>query len=126
MTVPTSHAWDVGMRTAAAAVALILLATAQAWADEPVEPAEIAAAARPLRDAWDRCLATAVKPRLEGDEPAAIIADEALDRCKPRETALRTLLTRRVGPVRAGRILSEARDEIRAGLISTIETLKPE
>jgi hypothetical protein len=39
---------------------------------------------------------------------------------------LRTLLTRRVGPVRAGRILSEARDEIRAGLISTIETLKPE
>jgi hypothetical protein len=114
------------MRTAAAAVALILLAAAQAWADEPVEPAEIAAAARPLRDAWDRCLAKAVKPRLEGDEPAGIIADEALDRCKPRETALRTLLARRVGPVRAGRILSEARDEIRAGLISTIETLKPE
>ena len=114
------------MRTAAAAVALILLAIAPAWADEPIEPEEIAAAAKPLRDAWDRCLATAVKPRLDSDDPADTIADGALDRCKPREAALRTLLTQRVGPVRAGRILSEARDEIRAGLISTIETLKPE
>ena len=114
------------MRTAAAAVALILLATPSARGDEPVEPEAIAAAAKPLRDAWDRCLATAVKPRLGSDEPAETIADGALDRCRPREAALRTLLTRRVGPVRAGRILSEARDEIRAGLISTIETLKPE
>ena len=39
---------------------------------------------------------------------------------------LEALLTRRVGAVRAGRIMGEARDQIRAGLIRTIEILRPE
>jgi hypothetical protein len=106
-----------------AAVAFLLLA-APARADEPVEPEEIVVAAKPLRDAWDRCLAASVRPKVGGDEPATALADRALDRCKAWETALGGLLTRRLGRTRAARILAEARDGIRNGLIETIETLR--
>ena len=111
------------MRSRFAPVALLLL-VGPAGADEPVEPEEIVAAAKPLRDAWDRCLAATVKPRIDGEELAAALADRALNRCRVRENALGALLARRTGRIRAARILTEARDGIRAGLIETVETLR--
>lgn len=109
-----------------AAVALALLIVAPVRADEPVEPEEIVTAAKPLRDAWDRCLAADVKSQLDGDEPAAALADRALGRCARQEAALSRLLSRRLGSGRANRILAEARGTVRSGLIETIEALRPE
>jgi hypothetical protein len=64
------------------------------------------------------------KPFLAEADPPEEIAEKALDRCKAREAALKAILTRRVGTVRAERVAAEVRGAVRSGLVQAIETFR--
>jgi hypothetical protein len=65
--------------------------------------------AKPFRDRWQECTASAVKRQLESSRSAERIADLALRACRSRETALVQVLSRRLGTASARRIVAELR-----------------
>ncbi|HYF52944.1 MAG TPA: hypothetical protein VEA41_01655 [Salinarimonas sp.] len=113
------------MRVARAAlIVLSTLGAGAALADEPADIADVLQAAKPARDAWERCAANAAKPSLRGDRPAETVAQLALDACKRAETALRDTLRKEIGPERAALVTSELRTIYRANLVKAIEQLR--
>jgi hypothetical protein len=107
--------------------AMLLLAVNPAAADEP-PPIEVAKAvadrAKPLRDRWEQCAAAAVRADLPSKTPAEDLAEQALTRCKPRETALGQFLTRQVGREQASRVTASVRRMLRINLILVINAFR--
>jgi hypothetical protein len=97
------------MRSAATVLVALLLAGAHARADQPdtgrlpnLPPLKvIGERAKPLRDAWERCLATEMRRFLDSDLTPDELAEQALARCQAQQTRLRTTLARDIGPAQA-------------------------
>ncbi|KAA2242082.1 hypothetical protein [Salinarimonas soli] len=107
----------------AALFAITALTIGVARADEP-DLADVLQAAKPARDAWERCAANAARPSLRSERPAETVAQLALDACKDREAALRDVLRRELGPDRAALVTAELRTIYRANLVKAIEQLR--
>jgi hypothetical protein len=80
--------------------------------------------AKPYRERWQECAASAVERELEGKRPVQAIVDGALNSCRDRESALAQLLHRRVGVRSARRIVSSLRDFDRLVLTRIVERLR--
>lgn len=80
--------------------------------------------ARPFREQWQECAASAVEREVEGKRPVQAIVEGALKSCRDRESALAQLLRRRVGARSARRIVSGLRDFDRLVLTRIIERLR--
>ncbi|MDQ4135144.1 MAG: hypothetical protein M3158_03070 [Pseudomonadota bacterium] len=111
------------MRKTFVFVAFLALGAGAALADEP-DPFLTLEQAKPYRERWQTCTATAAKENLEGTLPAAEIADRAFEHCKAREAALRNVLKRRLGAASANRIVDDLRGFDRSLLIRVIEKLR--
>jgi hypothetical protein len=111
------------MRIIVLCVAILLGVGTAARADEP-DPFLSVSEAKPLRERWQDCAASAVKPHLDTSRSAEAIADMALASCKAREAALANVLRRRVGLAAARRIVAELRTYDRLVLTRIIERLR--
>ena len=80
--------------------------------------------AKPYRERWQECAASAVERELEGKRPVQAIVEGALASCRDRESALAQLLRRRVGARSARRIVSGLRDFDRLVLTRIVERLR--
>ncbi len=80
--------------------------------------------AKPVRERWQDCTASAVKRHIDTDRSAEAIADLALAGCRAREAALVNVLSRRLGMRAARRIVSELRGYDRIVLTRIIERLR--
>ncbi len=104
-------------------VASLCLCVGAARADEP-DLADVLQAAKPARDAWERCAAQAAKPSLRSERPAETVAQLALDACRTREAALRRVLEGELGAQRAALVIAELRGIYRGNLVRAIEQLR--
>jgi hypothetical protein len=108
-------------------IPVLLLMASPVAADEP-PPLEVAKAvaerARPFRDRWEQCAASAVRAGLSSRITAEDLAERALNRCKPREAALRAFLDKGVGREQAARVTASVRRMLRTNLILVINTLR--
>ena len=111
------------MRIIVLCIAISFVVGTGVLADEP-DPFLSVEEAKPLREQWQDCAATAVKRHLDSDRSAEAIADLALGGCKKRETALANVLRRRLGLSAARRIVAELRTYDRQVLTRIIERLR--
>src|SRR3712207_5215576 len=92
---------------------LAALISTLAIADEP-DPFLPVAEAKPYRERWQDCTASAIKRNLHAERPTEAVVESALASCKGREAALGRVLRRRVGSASARRIVADLRDYDRA------------
>ena len=100
-----------------------LVSFTAALADEP-DPLLSIAEAKPYRERWQDCAASAVERELRGARPAEAIVDAALMSCRDREAALARVLRRRIGASSARRIVEDLRAYDRLVLIRIVERLR--
>lgn len=94
-----------------------------AIADEP-DPFQLVAEARPFREHWQECTASAVEAGLRSAGSAKAVVDAALKRCRADERALARALSRRMGPDSSRRIVTELREYDRLVLTRIVERLR--
>ncbi len=111
------------MRVIVLCMAVSFVVGTAALADEP-DPFLPVIEAKPWRERWQDCAASAVKRHLDSSRSAEAIADMALASCKAREAALANVLRRRVGLSAARRIVAELRTYDRLVLTRIIERLR--
>lgn len=111
------------MRISVLCLLVSLMAGGWAHADE-ADPFLSVEAAMPFRERWQDCTAAAVKRQLDGQRPAEAVLDIAFRGCKARENALIKVLSRRLGPSGAQRVVAELRDRDRMALARIMERLR--
>jgi hypothetical protein len=114
-----------GWRSALAAGCLVgsLLVGPSVEADE-FDPFVVYEEAKVLNDQWQVCAASALKGRLQANQPAEQLAEQALDRCRARQDSLDRFLVKRVGERRASNVMALLREKYQSGLIAAITELR--
>jgi len=100
-----------------------LIACPSVEADE-FDPLVLYEQARVLNDQWQVCAAYFIKGRLQTRQTAERLSDQALDRCRARQSSLNRFLIKRVGEKSAGNIMALLHEKYRSGLIAAIEELR--
>ena len=111
------------MRKIIVLFAFSLLGATGSLADEP-DPFLTLEQAKPYRERWQNCTASVAKQNLSGPRAAAAVADLAFQRCEAQESALRNVLSRRLGAASADRIVADLRGFDRSLLIRIIDKLR--
>ena len=110
------------LRSAVVALTLAFLCVTPGHADE--DPTSVIPEAMPLRDKWERCAAGKVRGLIRTDLSPEKVAERALAACKADETAVKNLLTRRVGAQQAFTVVELVRNAYRNNLIAIVETIR--
>ena len=76
----------------------------------------------PLRDKWERCAAGKVRGMIRTSLTPEVVAERALAGCKAEETAVKNLLTRRLGRDEAFTVVELIRNAYRSNLTAIVET----
>jgi hypothetical protein len=92
-------------------------------ADE-FDPLVVYEEARALNDQWQVCAASTLKAKLQTDEAAEQLAEQALDQCRTRQDRLGRFLTKRVGGKSASNVIALLRKKYQSGLIAAIAELR--
>ena len=112
------------MRLPSVVVALTFcfLCVSPGLADE--DPTSVIPEAMPLRDKWERCAAGKVRTLIRTRLSPETVAERALAACKGEETAVKNLLTRRLGSQEAFTVVELVRNAYRTNLIAVVETIR--
>jgi hypothetical protein len=114
-----------GWRSALIAGCLVfsLIVGSSIEADE-FDPLVVYEEAKVLNDQWQACAASALKGRLQANQPAEQLAEQALDRCRARQSSLDRFLVKRVGQRSASNVMALLREKYQSGLIAAIAELR--
>lgn len=118
---PRMHGWRGAL--AAGCVVASLFAGPSVEADE-FDPLVVYAEARALNDQWQVCAASALKGRLQLDQTAEQLAEQALGQCRARQDRLDRFLLKRVGERSASNVMALLREKYQSGLIAAIAELR--
>jgi hypothetical protein len=114
-----------GWRSVLAAGCLVasLIVGPSVEADE-FDPLTVFEEARALNDQWQVCAASVIRGRLQANQTAEQLAEQAFDRCRARQDSLNRFLVKRVGSQSAGNVMALLLEKYQSGLIAAIAELR--
>ena len=114
-----------GWRSAVAAgcwvASLVVSPSAKANDFDPLAAYE---EARALNDQWQACAASFIKGQIRTRRTEEWLAEQALDRCRAKQSDLGEFLIERVEAKSAGNVMALLREKYRSGLIAAITELR--
>jgi hypothetical protein len=80
--------------------------------------------ARVLNDQWQVCTASFIRGKLQTGQTAERLAEQALDRCRARQSSLSRFLIKRIGERSASTVITLLHEKYQSGLIAAIAELR--